>query len=132
MYKPYWNDRLEFLWKEMRQKEHAFTKCRQRDNVKRQLQCSFKAAQNTFDKVLNAEIAYKRDLSIDIETACTDSPRKFWDHLRSLGPKCKHDIPLETYDDTRNVTSDHDTIFEKWSTFIQSRKYGIAFWSAVL
>ena len=79
----------------MRQNEHPFTKCGQRGNVKRQLQCSFKAVQNTFDKVLrNAERAYKRDLSIDIETACTDSPRKFWDHLRSLGPKRIHDIPL--------------------------------------
>ena len=34
--------------------------------------------------------------------------------------KCKHDIPLETYDDTGNVTSDHDTVFEKWSTDFSS------------
>ena len=40
-YKPYWNDQLESLWKDMRQKEHTFTKCRQHGNVKRQLQCSF-------------------------------------------------------------------------------------------
>ena len=50
-YKPYWNDQLESLWKDMRQKEHTFTKCRQHGNVKRQLQCSFKMAQNAFDKV---------------------------------------------------------------------------------
>ena len=105
----------------MRQKEHTFTKCRQHSNVKRQLQCSFKTAQNAFDKVLrNAERAYKRDLSIGIETACMENPQKFWDQLRSLVPKRKHDIPMETYDDTANVTPDQDTVFEKCSADFSS------------
>ena len=57
---------------------------------------------------------------MDIEIACTDNLRKFWDHFRSLSPKRKHDIPLETYDDTGNVTSDHNTVSEKWSTDFSS------------
>ena len=105
-YKFYWNNQLESLWKDMRQKEYAFTKYKQNGTAKRRLQLSFKTAQNSFYKALrNAERSYKRDLSIDIETACTDNPRKFWDHLRSLGPKRKHDIPFEMYDDTGNITS---------------------------
>ena len=103
-YKPYWNDHLEALWKDMRQKERAFTKYTQNNYVKRNLLCRFKVARNTFDKVLrNTERAYRRDLSIDIETACTDDPRKFWDHLLSLGPKRKQDTPFEVYDEHRTL-----------------------------
>ena len=120
-YKPYWNDHLEALWKDMRQKERAFTKYTQNNYVKRNLLCRFKVARNTFDKVLrNTERAYRRDLSIDIETACTDDPRKFWDHLRSLGPKRKQDTPFEVYDEQGNVTSDPDIVCEKWSTDFSS------------
>ena len=120
-YKPYWNDHLEALWKDMRQKERAFTKYTQNNYVKRNLLCRFKVARNTFDKVLrNTERAYRRDLSIDIETACTDDPRKFWDHLRSLGPKRKQDTPFEVYDEQGNVTLDPDIVCEKWSTDFSS------------
>ena len=64
--------------------------------------------------------AYRRYLSIDIETACTDDPRKFLDHLRSLGPKRKQDTPFEVYDEQGNVTSDPDIVCEKWSTDFSS------------
>ena len=100
----------------MRHKECAFTKCTQGTNEKRHLLTIFKAARNTFDKSLrNAERAHRRDLSINIETACTDNPRQFWDHLRSLGPRRKHEIPLEVYDDQGNIISDSDRVFDKWS-----------------
>ena len=100
----------------MRHKECAFTKCTQGSNEKRHLLTIFKAARNTFDKSLrNAERAHRRDLSINIETVCTDNPRQFWDHLRSLGPRRKHEIPLEVYDDQRNIISDSDRVFDKWS-----------------
>ena len=94
----------------MRHKECAFAKCTQGSNEKRHLLTIFKAARNTFDKSLrNAERAHRRDLSINIETACTDNPRQFWGHLRSLGPMRKHEIPLEVYDDQGNIISEYST-----------------------
>lgn len=67
------------------------------------LQSEFTEARRGFDYQLRrTEGAYKRNLSIDIESTCTNDPRAFWDHIENLGPKKKSSTPLEVYDDNGN------------------------------
>ena len=52
---------------------------------------------------------------IDIETDCTNNPREFWDHLKSLGPKRKHSVPCEVYDESGNVRTDRSFVDSTWT-----------------
>ena len=52
---------------------------------------------------------------IDTEADCTDNPKEFWDHLKSLGPKRKHSIPYEVYDEAGNVQSDISFVDSSWT-----------------
>ena len=40
---------------------------------------------------------------IDSFADYTSNPREFWDHLKSLGPKRKHTVPYEVYDEDGNL-----------------------------
>ena len=41
--------------------------------------------------------------------------REFWDHLKSLGPKRKHIIPCEVYDEDGNVRTDRSFVDNSWT-----------------
>ena len=116
-FKPYWNEILENLWLEVRRKENAFTKFHGDRRTKNRLQYEFKLARNTFDKQLRpAERNYRRSLSIDIESVCTDNPKACWDYIKHLGPKRKSVVKMEVYDDSENIITDESFVFQKWSS----------------
>ena len=56
----------------------------------------------------------------EIEELQTNDPRKFWDHINSLGPKSKKTIPMEVYDDAGNVTNDPQAVLNKWENEFKS------------
>ena len=57
---------------------------------------------------------YQRSLQNDIETLNTGEPKEFWRSLKRLGPKPKSDIPMEVYNDAREIESDLDIVLDKW------------------
>ena len=115
-FKPYWDENLERLWQEVRKKETEFLKFHGDRYTKNRLKLAFKTNRNTFDKQLrSAERTYKRSLSINVESVCTQNPKAFWDHIKHLGPKPTGTVPLEVYDEDQNVISDEDFVFQTWS-----------------
>ena len=100
----------------MRLIERAFVKnkgSRERGSVLKQ---EFLVSRNKFDKLLRStEREYKRGLMINIEADCTSNPREFWDHLKSLGPKRKHTVPYEVYDEDGNVRTDSSFVDSTWT-----------------
>ena len=52
---------------------------------------------------------------INIETECTNNPKKFWEHLKNLGPKRKQNIPTAVYDENGNVQTDRNFVNHTWS-----------------
>jgi hypothetical protein len=97
--KPYWCKTLNNLWKNMCVKEKAFVKCKGTNRLRRKLHDGFKAARHTFDRTLRRyKREYNRKRVLDIEQCVTDNPRKFWQHIQKLGPKCTSSIPLEVID----------------------------------
>jgi hypothetical protein len=113
--KPYWNETLTKLWKNMNKAEHAYTKCKGPNLNKRQKRYDFILARKIFDKSLrNAERNYFRKKLSDIEANCTDDPRKFWDHIRKLGPRTNTKVPMKVYDVNGLVSDDINTVLDKW------------------
>ena len=83
--------------------------------TRNRLQQELKTARDTFEKQLRtAERNFRRSLSIDIETVCTDSPKAFWDYIKQLGPKPKGTVPMEVYDENGQVITDEGFVFHKW------------------
>ena len=115
-FKPYWNEELDKQWNEMRLKERAFVKHKGSRERGLALKREFLISRNKFDKLLRStDRAYRRGLMIDIEADCTDNPKEFWDHLKSLGPKRKHSVPYEVYDEAGNVRSDRSFVDSTWT-----------------
>ena len=99
----------------------TFIKFHGERRIKNQLQHEFKLARNKFDKQLRtAERNHRRSLSIDIESVSTDNPRKFWDHIKHLGPKRKDIVPMEVYNDDGTINTDSKFVFKKWSSDFES------------
>jgi len=116
IYKPYWDGNLETCWQTMRRKEKEYVNYRGTNHRKRELLLIFKTARSHFDKCLRkAERHYKRNLSLDIEMTCTSNPKLFWNQLKNLGPKRKHHIPEEIYDDHGQIQNDWYSVSSKWS-----------------
>lgn len=73
-HKPYWNDELTDLWKNMRNKEKPYLKCESKDkDIKRVLRHDCKVAQNTLDKRIRflKESTEPNYLSISSPQLCT-------------------------------------------------------------
>ena len=117
--KPFWNDELHSLWKEMRDKEKDFLKCNRHVSGNLQysyLRSQFKHAQHCFDKRLRFhERKFKLGLQIEIEEVCTENPRRFWEHIDRLGPaNVKKNIPMEVYRNDNTITSDPSIVLNTW------------------
>ena len=95
--KPFWNDELTALWKEMVRREKSMTKSRN-GVLKRQCMAEFKSARHNFDRRFRFyERQYKRGLMDEIEDLCTTDPKQFDNNLKKLGPRSnKKPIPWET------------------------------------
>jgi hypothetical protein len=55
-------------------------------------------------------------MNIDSVASHTNDPRKFWDHIKRLGPQKNSKIPNECYSNTGELTSDPNVVREKWSS----------------
>ena len=95
----------------MRLKKRAFVNHRGSRERGSALKWEFVIYRNKFDKLLRStDRAYRRGLMIDIEADCTNNPREFWDHRKSLGPKRKNSVPCKVYDESGNVRSDRSFV----------------------
>jgi len=114
-HKPYWNEDLNNLWKEMSMAEKLFTKCNRSRYIKENFRQKFIQARNIFDKSLRkAERTYKNNTLSDIEDSSTNNPREFWNLISKLGPRQKRLIPQMVYDQNNELTSDINTVLENW------------------
>ena len=85
--KPYWNDNLTVLWKNMCKYEKLFLKAKGSKLEKRNAQNLFKEARNKFDKNLRkCERNYKKQMADNIESLNGIKPQEFWKHIQNLGP----------------------------------------------
>jgi hypothetical protein len=65
--KPYWNDELFHLWKDMHTKERALLRCKGGQNIRNMLRHEFYLARSIFDKKFRFfERKYKHDKLIEI------------------------------------------------------------------
>ena len=112
--KPYWSDELTSLWKNMCESEKRYTKCKSDKHCKRVNFQLFKISRNKFDRALRqAQRNYKKKLVNDLENFNTRNPKDFWNHLKSLGPKKKAEIPMQVQIEEKNVF-ETNTILQKW------------------
>ena len=114
--KPYWNEQLRVLWKEMRVAEKSFLRCIDNKN-KVQLKNDFKARQQTFDKKMRAcKRKYERGQALKIEYMQTNNPQLFWNLLNNLGPKKVKNIPMEVMLENGSSVFAIDCVLKKWET----------------
>ena len=115
--KPYWCDELDTLWKQVRNAETEFNKCRDHRKARYQKRERFKNIQNQFDKRLRQiERKYNEGKIQEIEKVCVDNPREFWNQIKSLGPRSNSELPMKVKDEEGNIITDHDYVFQKWKT----------------
>ena len=118
--KPYWNDNLTKLWKEMNKLERQFIKCKGPRNAKETKRRLFYEARNIFDKELrNTERKYNQQVVCDIDEVCTSNPSEFWNYLKSLGPRKKNHIPMKVYEGDSMIT-DIEQVLERWKLDFES------------
>ena len=95
--KPYWNETLYNLWKDMRNAEKLYLKSKGSRRHKQVVRQKFKDKRTLFDKMLRqTQRAYYKNFAENLESEInTKDPKSFWNHIRKLGPKQKYDIPLK-------------------------------------
>ena len=75
-------------------KEKYFLKSEGHSRNKSVRRNEFVSARSQFDRYLRSRQREYRNKVIDeIDSACTKDPRKFWDHIKHLGPKKKVALP---------------------------------------
>ena len=98
----------------MCESEKRYTKCKSDKHCKRVNFQLFKISRNKFDRALRqAQRNYKKKLVNDLENFNTRNPKDFWNHLKSLGPKKKAEIPMQVQIEEKNVF-ETNTILQKW------------------
>ena len=111
--KPFWNDELKSLWLDMCRKERKYVKSI--GHEKRKMKYDFWEAQKLFDKnYRKTERKYLRNKVLEIENLSTNDPKRFWKHIKSLGPKKKFEIPMEVYDQNGCICYDKQRVLENW------------------
>ena len=111
--KPFWNEELKNLWKDLCQKERLFLKSVGRDRMRKR--DAFKFAQKSFDKCYRREERkYHRERLLKIEELTDRDPNKFWKYIRNLGPRKKQDIPMEVYNSEGNIVTERKLVLDRW------------------
>ncbi len=112
--KPYWNDELTKLWRDVHLKQTAFLRFKGTRSEKNKCFSEYKVAQRTFDKrKRQTERQYYKSTLLKIETVCTDNPKEFWKCIKKLGPKRRADIPMKVRVGN-NVESDPQVVIDTW------------------
>ena len=116
LYKPYWNEELSVLWKEMSQAERVFSRCKGSKQEKHQMRMSFKDKQHAFDKCLGKTARqYNRNKVFEIEQASTEDPKLFWECLKKLGPRKSTSVPMKVRIN-EDIVLDEKVVTDKWKS----------------
>ena len=116
-FKPYWNEDLTTLWRDMVSFEKQYKRCTKNSTIKSNLWAAFKHKQYAFDKALRqAERAYNRSLADDIESINSEDPKLFWEHIKKLGPAKKNTLPTSVKDGSNNLVDNIDDVLNVWRT----------------
>ena len=119
--KPFWCDELDILWKNLRNSEKCFRKCKDSNKHRNKLFVEFKTNQNLFDKRLRQiERNYNYSKITHIENVCTKNPKEFWHHIKNLGPRQHTSIPTTVKDSSGNLISDPDAVCNQWKNEFES------------
>ncbi len=116
--KPWWNEMLEDLWKNLVKIERRL-KSNVNKNKRRtaRKQEEFKNAKNIFDQEYKKQKRkYYREKQLNIENINTKNPREFWRLISNIGP-CKkkpNNIPLEVLLENGEVIKDVPTVLNTW------------------
>ncbi len=103
------------LWKIAHDKELLYTRFKGKRAPKESLRQDFIASRNRFDRLLKkSQRNYRRGVLIEIERVNTSDYREFWKMLKKLGPKRKHSILWEVYDNEGQINCDKDYVLNKW------------------
>ena len=112
--KPFWNDELTCLWKDMRRHQNIFTNCTGNSNLKTNLRKKYQSAQKLLDKKNKQyERKYKQNQILEIERINKHNPTEFWQHIKSLGPRKQNIIPMKV--NTKDgVVDTTDEVLNEW------------------
>ena len=120
-YKPYWNEKLHTMWKELRDVEKNYIKVCKSNGSRNNLKRVFIDKRKMFDKTLRrTERSYRKNMLIEIDNVCTKDPREFWNHINKLGPRVNTNIPMKVYDVNGVLNSDFKTVLDKWKDDFKS------------
>ena len=117
-HKPYWNDHLFLLWKNMIKAEKEFTKYKGNNRgVRNNLFQKHVLSQNTFDKELRtAARRYNREKINEIEEICVNNHNDFWSQIKKMGPRKRDSSIPMTVRTPHGITSDKEAVLNKWET----------------
>ena len=113
--KPWWNEELTSLFKDMKSAEHNYLKSKRKGNQSRELRNVFKHKQDIFDKTIKrTKRNFQRSKSLLLEEVNSSDPNAFWNYIKELGPKKKKNIPWECYTESGELSCDKSDILDNW------------------
>lgn len=112
--KPYWNNHLTELWKELKTKEKLYTKESKLSRNGHTLLTQFRQSRKQFDRFLRKyEREYYNAKAINIDKLNAENPREFWKALRNLGPRNVNKIQMKVHDGD-DFNTNLDFVLDKW------------------
>ena len=112
-FKPYWDDGLQRMWKNMKECERLFLKDKHSPK-KGVLHGNFQSAQRMFDKELKRKKRkYCKGQLLKIDESLNSDADSFWKFIKQLGPTKRTSIPMEVEIDGK-VVNDVNLVIKKW------------------
>ena len=114
-FKPFWNNQLSVCWRDMKEAQKKFLRCRN-DRYARQIcRLEFQKKRKNFDKLLRqTERTYYNNLADELHNVNTKNPTQFWKHINNLGPKKKKNIPMKVKLPNGDESYDIKYVHEHW------------------
>ena len=116
--KPWWNEELNVLWKNLVKLEKELGSTTNRKQKKSRCE-QFRKELHNFDKVYRRyKRRYTYEQQLVLETINAKDPKQFWQYLEKLGPRSSHvnkNIPEEVYSENGDVLSDRRDVLDTWA-----------------
>ena len=104
------------LRKRMSTSEKIYLRFKGTSHQKRQLNDAFIQSRAIFDKYLKQfHRNYRKNTINELNDVCIDDPRRFWEHIKKLGPRKSSSIPM-TVKTLNELSNDTNTILGEWKT----------------
>ena len=116
--KPWWNDELGALAKEIRSLERDFLGVVRSGKRANSEKSRFLSRQRDFDRMVKKEKRrWQRQRIFELEQANQSDPKEFWNFIKNLRKSKKSSIPNEVYtDDTHtDITDDPFDVLNRWA-----------------